>query len=252
MPQQSKAKLAKKHLKHKAVATKPAATKSAKTKSAASKPAEPKPVRRRRAAGKSPATGKPGMVKNAIEARKAKEAKAEPAKTKTEAEAKPEAPSDVFAGTPQGERQKIQAALSWSGDYTGSAGGDDPTLTAIKNFQKRHKAKVTGVLTPSERADLLAAAKEHEDEFGWTVVVDPATGVRIGLPTKLVPQARDAARGTRWSSTHGEVQVETFRIKDADLKLAALFDKRKKNRPRARSRPACCMTTVSSSAACRA
>ena len=115
MPQQSKAKLAKKHLKHKAVATKPAATKSAKTKSAASKPAEPKPVRRRRAAGKSPATGKPGMVKNAIEARKAKEAKAEPAKTKTEAEAKPEAPSDVFAGTPQGERQKIQDALGMVG-----------------------------------------------------------------------------------------------------------------------------------------
>ncbi len=36
-------------------------------------------------------------------------------------------------------------------------------LTAIKNFQKRHKAKVTGVLTPSERADLIAAAKAHED-----------------------------------------------------------------------------------------
>ena len=228
MPQQSKAKLAKKHLKHKAVATKPAATKSAKTKSAASKPAEPKPVRRRRAAGKSPATGKPGMVKNAIEARKAKEAKAEPAKTKTEPEAKSEAPSDVFAGTPQGERQKIQDALAWSGDYTGTAGGDDSMLTAIKNFQKRHKAKVTGILAPSERADLLAAAKQHEDEFGWSVVVDPATGIRIGLPTKLVTQAHDAGRGTRWSSKHGEVQVETFRIKDANLKLADLFEKMKK------------------------
>ena len=134
----------------------------------------------------------------------------------------------MFAGIPPAERLKIQAALLWSGDYTGEVAGDDPMLAAIKNFQKRNKAKVTGVLTPSERATLVAAAKTHEDEFGWSVVVDPATGIRIGLPTKMVPQARDAARGTRWSSAHGEVQVETFRIKDAELKLAALFEQQKK------------------------
>ena len=109
-------------------------------------------------------------------------------------------------------------------------------LAAIKNFQKRNKAKVTGVLTPAERAALVAAAKQHEDEFGWSVVVDPATGIRIGLPTKLVPHAHDAARGTRWSSAHGEVQVETFRIKDPELKLAALFEQEKKEPRRARSR----------------
>jgi len=135
---------------------------------------------------------------------------------------------DVFADIPHGERLKIQAALLWSGDYTGAPGGEDPMLAAIKNFQKRHKAKVTGVLTPSERADLIAAAKAHEDEFGWNVVVDPATGIRIGLPTKMVPHARDAAHGTRWSSAHGEVQVETFRLKEAGLTLAALFEREKK------------------------
>ncbi len=101
-------------------------------------------------------------------------------------------------------------------------------LSAIKNYQKRSKSKVTGLLTPAERATLVAEAKTHEDEFGWSVVVDPATGIRIGLPTKMVPHARDAARGTRWSSAHGEVQVETFRIKDAELKLAALFEQQKK------------------------
>ncbi len=75
---------------------------------------------------------------------------------------------------------------------------------------------------------MLAAAQAHEKEFGWTVVVDPATGVRIGLPLKLVSQVRDAARGTRWSSAHGEVQVETFRVKNPDLKLSAFFDQQKK------------------------
>jgi peptidoglycan hydrolase-like protein with peptidoglycan-binding domain len=136
--------------------------------------------------------------------------------------------TDVSAGISDSERLKIQAALLWSGDYTGSIGGEDPFLSAVKNFQKRAKSKVTGVLSPAERTNLLAAAKTHEDEFGWTIVTDPATGVRLGVPAKLVPQVRDAARGTRWSATHGEVQVETFRIKDPELKLAALFERQKK------------------------
>ena len=45
---------------------------------------------------------------------------------------------------------------------------------------------------------------------------------------KLVPQARDTPRGTRWSAKHGEVQVETFRIKNSELKLAAFFEQQKK------------------------
>ncbi len=160
-----------------------------------------------------------------------KAAPAKPANVKS-ASTNPEAPNaepEPFAGIPPAERRKIQAALLWSGDYPGAATSPNPLLTAIKNFQKRNKAKITGVLTPAERATLLAAAETHEQEFGWSVVIDPATGIRIGLPTKLVPQARDAARGTRWSSKHGEVQVETFRIKDPNLKLSALFEQEKKH-----------------------
>ncbi|HEY6022781.1 MAG TPA: serine protease [Pseudolabrys sp.] len=135
---------------------------------------------------------------------------------------------ETIIGISDEDRLKIQSALLWSGDYTGSLGGEDPLLTAIKNYQKRAKAKITGTLTPAERTNLLAAAKTHEEEYGWTVVVDPATGVRIGLPIKMVPLARDAARGTRWSSAHGEVQVETFRVKDPDVKLSVIFDQQKK------------------------
>jgi hypothetical protein len=207
VPKQSDAQPAKKHLKRKAIAAKPAEAKPAETKPGETKPAEAK------AATSKPATVKP--------------VEAKPATPKTAA-AKAEPAPEVFAGIPPDERLKIQAALLWAGDYTGGPTGGDPMLTAIKNFQKRHKAKITGELTPTERAELVAAAKVHEDEFGWSVVVDPATGIRIGLPTKLVPNARDAARGTRWSSAHGEVQVETFRIKDPGLKLAALFEQEKK------------------------
>ncbi len=230
----SDAKPAKKHVTRKAAPAKTNEAKPAETKPAAAKPAQPKPATAK-AAGASPATGKPGMVKNAVDLRKTANekiaaAKSEPAKSgpvKSEPANTGPAP-DVFAGIPRDERLKIQSALLWSGDYTGAAGGDDAMLTAVKNYQKRNKAKVTGALTPAERAALVAAAKAQEDEFGWSVMVDPATGIRIGLPTKLVPNAREAARGTRWSSAHGEVQVETFRIKDAGLKLAALFEQQKR------------------------
>src|SRR5262245_19631197 len=140
--------------------------------------------------------------------------------------AKPESFSETALSA--GERLKIQSALLWSGDYTASIGGEDPLISAIKSYQKRAKSRITGVLSSTERTNLLAAAQSHEDEFGWTVVVDPATGVRIGLPMKLVPLARDTPRGTRWSAKHGEVQVETFRIKNSELKLAAVFEQQKK------------------------
>lgn len=157
----------------------------------------------------------------------AKSAIKKPAAPKT-VEAKAEPSQDAFGGIPAAERHKVQAALLWAGDYAGAAKGEDPLLAAIKNYQRRSKGKITGVLTGAERANLIAAAHEHEEEFGWSVVVDPATGIRIGLPIKMVPHARDAARGTRWSSAHGDVQVETFRITDPDLKLSALFEQQKK------------------------
>ena len=135
---------------------------------------------------------------------------------------------EMLAGLSASERLKIQSALLWSGDYTGSIGGEDPFISAVKNFQKRAKTKVTGILTPTERATLLAATKSHEDEYGWAIVADPSTGVRLGLPAKLVTQVREAARGTRYSSAHGDVQIETFRIKTTELKLAALFDQEKR------------------------
>jgi len=141
--------------------------------------------------------------------------------------AKPETPAEPALSA--GERLKILAALLWSGDYTASIGAEDPLISAIKSYQKRAKSKITGVLSSTERTNLLAAAQSHEDEFGWTVVVDPATGVRIGLPMKLVPLARDTPRGTRWSAKHDEVQVETFRIKNSELNLTALFEQQKRD-----------------------
>ncbi len=200
--------------KHRAV--RKAAPPAAKPQSAAAKANAAKPAA---TAGIPMPTPKPGAA--------ALPAKAAPAKNDA-AKVEP-APSPEFAAIPRTERQKIQSALYWSGDYANAGGGEDAMEAAIRNFQKRNKAKITGVLTPEQRAELVTAAKSHEQEFGWSVVVDPATGVRIGLPSKLVPIARDAAHGTRWSSPHGEVQVETFRVKDKSL--SARFEQEKKEPP---------------------
>jgi hypothetical protein len=170
---------------------------------------------------KKPAA-KPRRVTTPAPAAAVKNNKPQPAKTEA---ARPDA--DAHADAPADQRPAIEAALMWSGDYSGIGGNDDPMLAAIKNFQKRSKAKITGTLTPTERASLVAAAKQHEEDYGWSIVADPATGARLGVPLKLTPQAGDAARGTRWSSAHGEMQVETFRIKDGG-DLAALFEKEKK------------------------
>lgn len=197
-------------------------------------PAQPEAKPVKKIVKRKPAA-KPVAAKPAERERAANPEEAQPAAPKlppprpaiATAPAKTETPPETVADIPPAERLRIQAALLWAGDYPSEANGEDPLQTAIRNFRKRHKSKVAGPLTPSERAELVAAAKSREDEFGWHVVVDPATGIRIGLPTKLVPHAKDAARGTQWGSAHGEVRIETFRIKDGTT-LAALYEQQRK------------------------
>jgi hypothetical protein len=137
---------------------------------------------------------------------------------------------DPLASVPAEERAPLRAALLWSaGDDARPAPGEDAVVAAIRAYQKRTKAKVTGTLSDSERADLLAAAKSHDARFGWTVLIDPATGIRMGVPEKLAPQIVEAKNGTRWSSRHGEFQIETFRT-TTNENLSALFE-RQKNQP---------------------
>jgi hypothetical protein len=74
---------------------------------------------------------------------------------------------------------------------------------------------------PSQGA--LAAA-------GWRIIDDPATGARLGLPSALVPKTAPARIGSRWTSGHGQIAIETFRVHEGAL--AAWFDDEKKTRHR--------------------
>jgi S1-C subfamily serine protease len=217
-------------------ATKPAAKSAAKPHHAA-KPAAPKPAVAAKpvepaTVGAKPAGTETGDIKLPlprpdVKAESRREA-AIPAATPPAKAAPAPVNNDPFARLPANERAAIRSALLWSSAEDGKPGDrEDPMTAAIKAYQKRNKAKVTGLLTGAERAELLTAAARHKDDFGWSVMVDPATGVRIGIPGKLAPEARTATNGTRWASRHGDVVIETFRIKTNDS-LPALFEAQKK------------------------
>lgn len=78
-----------------------------------------------------------------------------------------------------------------------------------------------------EDTDPLAEVPSFSAEaVGWQLIEDPRTGARLGVPEKLVPHAGTSRTGSRWTSTQGQIQVETFRLTEAAL--PALFDEEKK------------------------
>jgi hypothetical protein len=139
-------------------------------------------------------------------------------------------PRDPYAGIPLAERIAIQSDLIWATDYNGLANGEsnDRATAAIKAFQKNTKSKETGILNPQERAALAAAAKVKRDAVGWRMVDDPVGGARLGIPGTVVTQSARGTSGSRWTSAHGEVVVETFRVKEPGTTLAAVFEQQRK------------------------
>src|SRR5205807_5215103 len=128
------------------------------------------------------------------------------------------------------ERMTIQADLIWTGDYNGIIDNDfgDNSVAAVKTFQKRNGGRETGLLNPDERAKLSESARKRRETAGWRMADDRATGARLGVPGKLVPQSAPSGSGTRWQSSRGEIQVETFRVNAPGVTLASAFDRAKK------------------------
>jgi peptidoglycan hydrolase-like protein with peptidoglycan-binding domain len=139
----------------------------------------------------------------------------------------------IYDAMPLADRVSIQSDLIWTGDYNGVTDGQfgDRSIAAVKAFQKRNGGKDTGVLTPQERDKLAAAAQPRADRVGWLILDDGATGVRIGLPAKLVPLASVGKLGSHWQSKRGEMQVDTFRIAAKGTTLASVLEQQKKDPP---------------------
>jgi Trypsin-like peptidase domain/Putative peptidoglycan binding domain len=139
-------------------------------------------------------------------------------------------PSDTASAMAQAERLGLQSDLAWVGEYNGAITGEvsDRMVAAIKEYQKAKGSRPTGVLNPQERAVLAETARRRQDSVGWRIVNEPGTGVRLGIPTKLVPQQSSDANGAKWTSPTGTVQVLLTRRKEANPTIAKLADREKK------------------------
>src|SRR5438552_5336327 len=139
-------------------------------------------------------------------------------------------PEDTAKALGQAERLALQSDLAWVGQYNGAITGDvsERMVNAIKEFQKSLGGKQTGVLNPQERGTLADTARRKQESVGWKIVTDPGTGVRLGIPTKLVPQQASDANGTKWTSPTGTIQIQLARRKDAGPVTAKLAEREKK------------------------
>ena len=139
-------------------------------------------------------------------------------------------PADTASTMAQAERLALQSDLAWVGEYNGAITGDvsERMVAAIKEYQKSKGGRPSGVLNPQERAVLAETARRRQDNVGWKIVTDPGTGVRLGIPSKLVPQMISDATGAKWTSPTGTVQVVLTRRKEASPTTAKLADREKK------------------------
>jgi hypothetical protein len=134
----------------------------------------------------------------------------------------------AFESLPEPERKAVQDALAWAGDYAGMADGSfgRQTFEAITAHQRRSKQNPNGVLDAKARADLRAAAQQARAKAGFEAVDDPRSGVRIGVPAKLLTK-RDANQngGTRWQSADDRVTLDTRSLPVPEGGLQALYDR---------------------------
>ncbi|HYZ42293.1 MAG TPA: peptidoglycan-binding protein, partial [Stellaceae bacterium] len=141
-----------------------------------------------------------------------------------------QSPADTASAMAQAERLALQSDLAWVGQYNGAITGEvsERMVAAIKEFQKSRSGKATGALNPQERSVLAETARRRQENVGWKIVTDPGTGVRLGIPTKLVPQQSSDANGAKWSSPTGTVQVVLTRRKEANPTTAKLAEHERK------------------------
>src|SRR5229473_1844898 len=72
------------------------------------------------------------------------------------------------------------------------------------------------------------SARRRQDNVGWKIVTDAGSGVRLGIPTKLVPQQSSDANGAKWSSSTGTIQIQLARRKEANPATAKLADQERR------------------------
>ncbi|AMJ61325.1 serine protease [Bosea sp. PAMC 26642] len=132
-----------------------------------------------------------------------------------------------FESLPEAERKAIQTDLIWVGLLNSAASGAYGPLTfrAINTVKAASRGVPDGMLTPGERRVLAQQAQAARDATGFRLIVDERTGVRIGIPEKVLPR-REATPtgGSRWQSGDGRVTLDATTSPPGES-LEALFEK---------------------------
>lgn len=107
------------------------------------------------------------------------------------------------------ERQQVQTALEWAGFYAGAidAAFGSGTRAAMRAWQQANGYEPTGVLTASQRAELVGAYRAVLDELDFETVRDSRAGIEIALPLAAVSFDRYDAPFARYTSDDGPAQV---------------------------------------------
>jgi hypothetical protein len=131
-----------------------------------------------------------------------------------------------FEAIPEAERKAIQTDLIWTGHFNGAASGSYGPLTfrAI-NALKAGRGAPDGLLNPAERQALAQAAKAARDAAGFRLINDDRTGIRIGIPERVLPRRESTpAGGSRWQSVDGKITLDASTSPPSE-DLAATFEK---------------------------
>ncbi len=132
----------------------------------------------------------------------------------------------AFEGLPEAERKAIQTDLIWVGLLNSAAtGGYGPLTFRAINQAKGGKGQADGMLSPRERQALNEAARVARDAVGFKLITDARTGVRIGVPDKLLPKYEVTPAGSsRWQSADGRITLDATAT-PANEPLEAVFEK---------------------------
>lgn len=140
----------------------------------------------------------------------------------------------AYAAMSEPDRVALQSDLTWAGFYNGAIDGDfgARSVDAVKAFQKSIDANQSGVLEPRERERLAEAARAKHSFTGWTIVTDPVNGIRLGIPKKIAPHEKRGKTGSHWSSAQGQIQIETWRVREAGLTIAKVAARERGTAPK--------------------
>ena len=109
----------------------------------------------------------------------------------------------------------VTDALIWAGasERVARRSVDRRDRRAIRAVERRIGGYEDGWLDRHETRVLMTMAERARAREGYRVVEDPATGVRVGLPTAWLGRRQDRGEGSLWRSPDGAITVETFALR---------------------------------------